>query len=305
MNKLVLCIICCFCFCKINGQENLVPNGDFEIYNLCPTIIGDFSCSEWFSPIETTPDYYSVCGSSDCNVPINAYGNQNAQSGNAYVGIVLNSDDGYREYIAVKLKEQLKPLKTYNLQVYISSSELALYGSNNLGAFFCSDTTNLYTEYNVGGTELILSDSNIVNYNQIIFDTMNWVELSFNYKASGCEQFLIIGNFLPQTKTAFGQNNSNSIESYYYFDNIKVFEVLDNIEIPNVITPNSDGLNDKFEVNGLTCKSLDILNRWGNIVYHTAGIINWDGANQTEGVYFYKIELGCSVTKTGFIQLIR
>lgn len=305
MNKLVLYIICCFCLCKSYGQENLVPNGDFELYNSCPTIIGDFSCSEWFSPIVTTPDYYSICGASDCNVPINAFGYQNSQSGNAYAGLVLNADDGYREYIAVKLKKQLIPLKKYNLKMFVSSSDWAKYGSNNLGVLFCVDTANLYKELNLGGLELILSDSNIVFNDQIIFDTLNWIELSFDYLASGCEQYLLIGNFLPQSETIFGQNFGIGIDSYYYLDNIRLVEETITIDVPNVFTPNSDGVNDRFEVNGIRCKSLVIVNRWGNTVFGTTGIINWDGANQNEGVYFYKMEFGCSVTKTGFIQLIR
>jgi gliding motility-associated-like protein len=73
------------------------------------------------------------------------------------------------------------------------------------------------------------------------------------------------------------------------------------IEIPNVFTPNGDGINDYFFPRQLLTRQLvqfhmDIYNRWGEVIFSTDNIDGrgWDGKyngkNQPEGVYIYKIE---------------
>ncbi|MEO8148824.1 MAG: PKD domain-containing protein [Bacteroidia bacterium] len=65
--------------------------------------------------------------------------------------------------------------------------------------------------------------------------------------------------------------------------------------IPNCFTPNDDGLNDVFEIKGLSdCVDyhLKIFNRWGRKIFESSNDIkNWDGTfektNVPEGVYMY------------------
>lgn len=72
--------------------------------------------------------------------------------------------------------------------------------------------------------------------------------------------------------------------------------VLENpLEIPNVITPNGDKVNDAFVIRGLEVYDrvhLTIMNRWGNEVYKNNAYNNeWIGAGLSEGTYFYVLEL--------------
>lgn len=61
--------------------------------------------------------------------------------------------------------------------------------------------------------------------------------------------------------------------------------------IPNIFTPNNDGLNDVFKIKGLESypgSQLIIFNRWGNEVYRADNYLNnWDGGNLAEGTYYY------------------
>ena len=284
-----------------------MPNGSFEDFSSCPQNIGEVKCYPWFSPTITTPDFYTPCGASLSGVPINAYGSQNAFDGNSYVGINLNADDGYREYVAIRLKQPLLSLQKYLLKFYVSASDWTKYPSNNLGAYFVQDTAGLPLQIMTSGTPAIISSSNIVSSDLLISDETNWVEMSYEYIASGCEEFLIIGSFLPQDQISFGQNSGPSIDSYYYIDAVNLVEQSSVvIELPNIFTPNADGINDLFEVTH--AKHIEILNRWGNIIYENDYLIKWDGDNQPDGVYYYKIDFGCGSEtniKTGFIQLIR
>ncbi len=69
------------------------------------------------------------------------------------------------------------------------------------------------------------------------------------------------------------------------------------ILVPNVITPNGDGLNDNFEVKstGLSSLRCEIHNRWGQFLYEFEGISNkWDGVTVSgkpapPGTYYYII----------------
>ena len=61
--------------------------------------------------------------------------------------------------------------------------------------------------------------------------------------------------------------------------------------IPNVFTPNGDGMNDKLEFIGIDATqeySVQIFNRWGEKVYEgTDALAHWDGGGHNEGTYFY------------------
>jgi gliding motility-associated-like protein len=65
--------------------------------------------------------------------------------------------------------------------------------------------------------------------------------------------------------------------------------------IPNGFTPNGDGLNDVFEIQGNYFQScnLEIYDRWGKSFFNKAGTlgVSWDGGNAPQGVYVYKIKM--------------
>ena len=93
--------------------------------------------------------------------------------------------------------------------------------------------------------------------------------------------------------------------------------------IPNVITPNGDGINDVIELPILLEECLEykilIINRWGNQVYEMTGASNAfrgkdaNGKDLQEGVYFYTIEsedFDCESDQykgfcSGFITIVR
>ena len=62
------------------------------------------------------------------------------------------------------------------------------------------------------------------------------------------------------------------------------------ITIPNVFSPNGDGVNDYFVIRNLQLydfRPLVIYNRWGNVVYQSDQYNNdWDGRGVPDGVYY-------------------
>lgn len=76
------------------------------------------------------------------------------------------------------------------------------------------------------------------------------------------------------------------------------------ITIPNVFTPNGDGVNDHFFIDNLInypYSQLEIYNRWGKKVYSTNNYQNdWDGKNVADGVYYYVLTLMKAAQQLGF-----
>jgi gliding motility-associated-like protein len=72
-------------------------------------------------------------------------------------------------------------------------------------------------------------------------------------------------------------------------------------DIPQGFSPNSDGINDRFEIINITeypNSSLSIVNRWGSQVYSKAPYDNtFNGQNSSgkdlpDGTYFFVLKLG-------------
>ncbi len=111
------------------------------------------------------------------------------------------------------------------------------------------------------------------------------------------------------------KGNITSIEiSVIEKDFGKDFEII--LQIPNIITPNNDGKNDRFKISANQVPEifeLTIYSRTGAKIFETKDILDsWDGKNKdrlcSPGVYYYiikyqnknKIEF-----KKGFIHVVR
>jgi len=96
------------------------------------------------------------------------------------------------------------------------------------------------------------------------------------------------------------------------------------VQIPNVFTPNDDGINDHFTLKVEGAKKIKgvFVNRWGNTMHEfnidimtsPATLNVWDGYSQTgqevsDGVYYYIIELTDMQDETknitGFVHIFK
>ncbi len=69
-----------------------------------------------------------------------------------------------------------------------------------------------------------------------------------------------------------------------------------NIYVPNTFTPNGDGINDYFFVQGEAIHSfkIQIFNRWGDLIFESNDVANgWDGKFNgnyvPQGAYVFKL----------------
>ena len=98
------------------------------------------------------------------------------------------------------------------------------------------------------------------------------------------------------------------VDSVYYNANV----IVDEIKVPNIITPNGDGSNDKFVVENierLESAYLRIYNRWGKLVYSSNNYQNdWNADGLSDGVYFWHIDYKTyfrEATEKGTVTVLR
>jgi len=80
--------------------------------------------------------------------------------------------------------------------------------------------------------------------------------------------------------------------------------------LPNAFTPNSDNINDVWEVSWIYPLELMVFDRWGLLVWKDEGLtVRWDGGNRTPGAYPYILgHTGCTGRKrykNGIIHLVK
>ncbi|MDH5399513.1 MAG: gliding motility-associated C-terminal domain-containing protein, partial [Cyclobacteriaceae bacterium] len=76
--------------------------------------------------------------------------------------------------------------------------------------------------------------------------------------------------------------------------------------IPNIFTPNGDGVNDTFLIRNLPPNATVIIsNRWGVQVYESENYQNdWDGKDVSDGIFFYRVVINEEVTR-GWVEIQR
>jgi gliding motility-associated-like protein len=110
--------------------------------------------------------------------------------------------------------------------------------------------------------------------------------------------------------------NAGGAENLVSYSNKVELSLSPVVYIPDAFTPNTDGINDLFELKTRFVKSIDltIFNRWGDPVFHSTELSkSWDGkvngGDAPVGSYAYTLKIegnkGESSTERGTLSLIR
>jgi gliding motility-associated-like protein len=302
---------------NLSGQ-NLVLNGGFEDLISCPLAQGgapNSYCYNWYSPTKSTPDYFNTCASGWVDVPNNMCGYQNPRTENGYGGFASSPfPQGGCEYLTGKLSTPLNSNKTYCLSFYINLADRQAFAYDRIGVYFSSDSIHYETYF-------VLPVTPQIETQEWVFytDTVNWMPVTLEYTAQGGERYFTIGNFRDETQTHFITLDSNQTFSYAYYyiddvslvccdaDSCEIEPPIIPLTIPNVFTPNNDGVNDVFKIENLVPNSsLTIYNRWGSAVYKSTNYQNnWDGDNCSDGVYYYILNTANGKQYKGTVTILR
>ncbi len=281
--------------------QNLVPNPSFEEYdriqyNFVLTKENfNSSVRYWQMPTAGTTDIFTILVDqaynnnphSTSNVAVGA---QDPKDGDFMIGLFTKSiNPNYREYAQVKLLQPLTRDQMYFAGCYVSLADNMQYASNNIGMLFTKDRIESSTY-----APLLFVPQ--INSQTIIEEKTKWLLLSNTFTASESFNYLTIGNFYTDENTQLKKVSDSirisSDNAYYFIDSVFV-EPINELEIPNVFTPNGDEYNQTFYIKGLQEDRwvLTIVNRWGQTVYKSRYYHNeWDGKGLTPGVYYYYLK---------------
>jgi len=179
------------------------------------------------------------------------------------------------------------------------------WGNANIGGYILMD--NLSSIEHLEGWEetVCFDDSTLINAYPIGATDTNW---QVTWKKNN-----IIPSDLNAKHLWLKTSGDYSLEikkdeiSYNVNLSLKNQECEKELFIPNVITPNGDGKNDTFKIKGFSMGkwSLEIYNRWGNLVYQNPEYKDeWQG-EYTVGIYYYSLKSNVSNrTFKGFIHVL-
>ena len=218
-----------FVFISLSGfSQNLVLNPSFEDTLPCNQINNppSLTCYPWFMPTNGSTDYFTqnaTCGV-DGFVPVNMFGYQYARTGIAYCGLGVWSRSQliphYREYLEGILMDTLNIGHTYCVSFYVVNANKTRFFSSDIQLYFSQDSAiNYMTNYVMNFTP------QITNNNGIIYDTLNWTQVSGTYIAGGGEKFITIGNFKDDNTIILDSNTyANDPSVYFYIDDVSVVD---------------------------------------------------------------------------------
>ncbi len=169
-----------------------------------------------------------------------------------------------------------------------------------------------------------ISNENLTYQWQFFNNTTNlWEDITDTIDYDGINSnTLTITNIRPSINNSLFRvitSDQNNICSPISSDEALITYII--ITVNNIFTPNGDGFNELFKINGILKfknSKLQIYNRWGNLIYEKIGYQNdWDGVATSgfsingskkvpPGTYFYTIDLNFDNKKlSGWLYINR
>ncbi len=236
----LLCLFLCFSAYSQSGQGasnvNIVPNPGFERYSGTP--IGWFYKGKhftdvmkyWDSATAASPDVFGPKVRVPAHWADKGFGKQVPHGGQSMAGITAyGCEEGKphcREYIQIQLNEPLVVGQGYYAEFYVSHLPRSIQIAN-IGMFFSTKKIAEKTDRHLAFEPQISADKILSGPNN------NWVKVSGQFIADNEADYLLIGNFEPDSSTQIRVPFSNCLNyAYYYVDDVVLRKTEPYVEVP-------------------------------------------------------------------------
>ena len=219
-----------------DSQPNIIPNPSFELYSSPP--IGWFYKGEhytsvmkyWSSATNASPDVFGPRVLVPEHWAQKGFGKQIPRSGHSMSGITVygceNGKPHCREYIQIQLSEPLVVGQDYLAEMWVSHLPKSLR-VNNLGFYFSTERVGEITDGVLPFEPYVKADDVIEGENH------RWRKVTGRFVADTEAEFLIIGNFIPDSLTETRPAPNGSLPfAYYYIDDVMVKKIPPILPIP-------------------------------------------------------------------------
>lgn len=208
---------------------NYISNGGFETLISNTITTGGFDKVKFWGPLDSSQISYYLfsTNTSISNAPYCSTGFQFPRAGNNFVLSQFYADTGTiypREYPRNRLKQNLKPNKTYCAKYHVVNTNNNRVAIDKYGMYFGDTSLDTISKCMYPITYL---NPQVENQNGIIIDTLNWIAVSGTFVATGNEKYCVLGNFRANsaTNTLLIQPalpfNTNDV----YIDDVSVIEI--------------------------------------------------------------------------------
>lgn len=230
--------------------------------------------------------------------------------------IIWDFGDGTIETITSPLYEQVSSHAYNELGVYPISLTAFFDGDmkTKTDTVYVYPNPNANFDYELAGYPGLL-DTFYYSNQRYLFSAEQAQDSSHIWTVNGIEQTINTDQLIFKFKNTGEQTISHSITENGCISIIDstIILVEKEFKIPNVFTPNKDGINDVFYIttDGQTQYKFTVLNRHGNRVYTSdSKIISWDGYSYwgeelNNGTYYFTLESDKGDVFKGAILLVR
>ena len=255
-------------------------------------------------------DYDDLCNGSEIEFSLNNGWQGNPAVGESLAETIYYGDGDVDTFFPLNPVHVYNAVGSYTVSYVLESSNGCADSVTILILLQDEPTANPLITPVCGQQVNIQSNLSLGNFNlsEILWDFPGVASTS---QVNFSQTFPSSGNY--SANLTLTGNNGCTFDFPFQFFIIPSVELLD-LEIPNVITANGDGINDEIVLDPLfeNCYSYELLivNRWGNLVYTMKSDENPFkgkdelGQNLVPGVYTYFLKSGGG-ERTGFITLIR
>lgn len=315
-----------FIFPTVISAQNLVPNGSFENFGVCPGSYslnsGEFRVDSWRSINTGSPDYFNTCSEGEAAVPYNWAGVSDPYEGDGYAGIYtwMSLSKDYREYLHCTLQAPLIRDSLYRVEFRYKLSSYSKFCIDRIGLLL-SDSIKTFPHDRPLGIDPTVT---FVKDSALTPETGIWELAVAEYRAKGNEQYLTIGNFSDNAATEAyrirfrpAQQPMLAQSAYYYIDDVKVvpmFSITPKTETPPIFTGRETELNRvyvleniQFEFNSYALRSISYfdLDRVVRYMENNPGIsVRLSGHTDDVGDEEYNLALSADRAKSVGTYLI-
>ena len=302
------------------GGENYITIGNFYDDTNTDTYIANSAFKDYAS-------YYYVDDASLHEIEINAGNDTTGCAGQLLTIGKVNTDSSFNSYYWYNTSGVLLDSLHSTLNISIPAStqyvlEKRMCGQSLFDTIHVSIKPVPQATVSITGNKLYICVGDTMQ----VTATINNTNVSWVYTWQPAQYISNTGVLNPKVYpiantlyTLTIQNTDTALCPVSYTDTLHIKVSDCGINIPNVFSPNGDGINDTWQVVTetalLTSLQCTIFNRWGIKVFETTNIAQrWDGYSTsgeacTAGTYFYLLNytdiLSNKKEAKGFLELVR